>query len=763
MNKLTVLYIFFSLVLLSSCAVKKHLPKDSFLYIGASVKINNTPDHKTASKPLRKILKESTFPQKNKLILGYPYKVAWWYLVGETKKQKGFKFWFRNRFGEAPVFHSMADEKANIENIRAQVENKGHFGSDVRATVSVKSYKKKNNYLVLLTRPYTLDTVRWVLDTSQLSKDILQVRRQSVYLKKDDQFDIENIKAETKRIDLVLKRKGYYYFSPEYIKTYVDTTEGDHKANLILSIKKDAPLLAKTPQRIENIYIFPNYTLINPPPDTSKRGLINYEGKLIRDTVNQFKPSALVQSLTYDTGSLYNINRHNETLNRFINMGAFKFVKSRYQPSSDSVNPSKMNVYYYLTPYIKKNLSAELGGFTKSNSFTGASVNVNWKNRNMFRGAEQFNVKTYGAFEISTNDSLRQNNNWRLGTELSLTVPRNIFPFKLAKNSYFPTYSKLSFGYEWIRRQLLFTRNFFRLQGDVTWKSKVNTEQTLAPFSITYNRAGNFSPEYLATVNQFPVLQFANRPEIIAGLFYNYLTSTRNPRAKRLIYFNGSVDIAGNIAGAILGADTAFSKTIAGAYFAQYVKLDADFRYTRRVANETYWVNRFAIGVGIPYGNSAYLPFSKQFIIGGSNSLRGFRPRQLGPGRVLTTAAQQVSYPQIGGDFKLEVQSELRFPIFNQFKGALFAEAGNIWTKTDLLYGQEGKLSSSFLKDIAVDAGVGVRVDIDILILRFDFAIPLRKPWLPLGSEWVTKENNFGNKRWFKDNLIFNIGIGYPF
>ena len=762
MNKLF-LYFLLCTLLVSSCAVKKHLPKDSFLYNGATVKIKNTPDHTTATKSLRKTLKASTFPAKNKMILGYPYKVAWWYLIGEPKKPKGFKNWLRNRLGEPPVFHSMADEKANVENIRAQVENKGHFGSDVSAAFTVKKYKKKNNYQVLLTRPYLIDTVRWALDSSQLSKDILSMKITNAYLKPNDQFDIENIKAETKRTDLVLKREGYYYFSQDYIKTYVDTTGGNHKANLILSIKKDAPLLARTPQRIQNIYIFPNYTLINPPPDTSKRGLIDYKGKWIRDTVKQFKPSALVQSLTYDTGSLYDMSRHNESLNRFINMGAFKFVKSRYQASSDSVNPSLMNVYYYLTPYIKKNITTELAGFTKSNSFTGASANVNWKNRNTFRGAEQLKVKTYGAFEISANDSLRQNNNWRLGTEVSLTVPRNIFPIKLAKNPYFPTFSKISLGYEWMRRQLLFTRKFFRLQGEVTWKKKVNSEHTFAPFSITYNRAGNFSPEYLNTVNQFPVLQFANRPELITGLFYNYLTTSRNPRAKKLIYFNGSIDIAGNIPGAILKPDTAFSKTIAGAYFAQYAKLDADFRYTRRLAKELYLVNRISVGAAIPYGNSAYLPFSKQFIIGGSNSLRGFRPRQLGPGRVLTTAEQQVSYPQIGGDFKLEVQSELRFPIFNQIKGALFAEAGNIWTKTDLLYGPEGKLNSNFMKDIAVDAGAGIRIDIDILILRFDFAIPLRKPWLPLGSEWVTKDSNFGNSSWFKDNLIFNIGIGYPF
>ena len=163
----------------------------------------------------------------------------------------------------------------------------------------------------------------------------------------------------------------------------------------------------------------------------------------------------------------------------------------------------------------------------------------------------------------------------------------------------------------------------------------------------------------------------------------------------------------------------------------------------------------------MPYGNSAYLPFSKQFVIGGSSSLRGFRPRQLGPGKVITTADQQVSYPQIGGDYKLELQSELRFPIVGAVKGALFAEAGNIWTKTNLLYGDDGKFNGNFLKDLGVDMGIGIRVDINVLLLRLDVATPLRKPWLPVGQQWINV--NLGDREFRRANLVFNLGIGYPF
>jgi len=184
---------------------------------------------------------------------------------------------------------------------------------------------------------------------------------------------------------------------------------------------------------------------------------------------------------------LYSIKKQNETLNRFINMGVFKFVKNQYYPAGDTALPSTLNVYYYLTPLKKKTITAELGGFTKSNSFTGAQVNLNWRNRNLFKGAEQLHVKTFGAFEVSTKDSLSKNNNFRVGTEIAFITPRLVVPYKKQPGRIVLPSTKLSFGYEWMRRQLLYTNNFLRFQYVLTWKQKSNIEHSLSPFSITSN------------------------------------------------------------------------------------------------------------------------------------------------------------------------------------------------------------------------------------------------------------------------------------
>lgn len=749
-------------LVLASCSVRKHLPEGAYLYGGSKVTTKKDTSYADNISSISNTLKSSVFPQKNKMILGHPYKVAFWYAIGEPKKERGFKYWLRNKFGEPPVLHSQLDVDNNISNMQAIAENNGYFYTSVNASSKVKGYKKSNHYEVTLPQPYVVDSVQWVLDSSVLSKAINRSRRPFVNLKKGERFSLDAVKLDAERMHLQLKRRGYYFFNDEYFKAYLDTTIGERKAHVFMGVKKDVPQEARQPQRIRNIYIFPTYDLLGKPPDTSRALLFEYKGKLIGDSTKSFKPATLARAFTYDTNSVYNMNRHDETLNRLMNLGVFKFVKSRYE-IVDTTNPSQLDVYYYLTPRKKKSIVAEIGGFTKSNSFTGAQANLNWFNRNVWRGAERLNVKVYGAFEMAANDSLRKNNNWRLGAEVSMVFPRFITPFNIKENSYTPPTTRIKLGYEWMRRQLLYTRNYSTIQYDLNWRQSRTKEHTLGVLNVVYTKSGDFSQEYLDKVNIYPVLQYANLPELIASSFYNFTFTRPAARRKTALYFNGSIDLAGNVLGLFKRTSGNFTEKIADAYFAQYAKMELDLRLTRRLKSQRFWVNRVIVGASIPYGNSPYLPFSRQFTIGGANSLRGFRPKQLGPGRAITTADQQVAYPQIGGDMKLELNSEYRFPMFSIVNGAVYVDAGNVWTRSTFLYGKPGKFTDQFYRDIAVDAGVGLRLDLSILVIRLDLAMPLRKPWMPYGQEWVLDEINPGNKKWRKDNLVLNLGIGYPF
>ena len=215
--------------------------------------------------------------------------------------------------------------------------------------------------------------------------------------------------------------------------------------------------------------------------------------------------------------------------------------------------------------------------------------------------------------------------------------------------------------------------------------------------------------------------------------------------------------------GLIKGNDGPFTTKVGDAQLMQYLRGDFEIRYSNRLGTNLSLFHRAIVGIGYPYGNSVFLPFYKQFIIGGANSLRGFQPKLLGPGSAKATSMQLSSYPQIGGDYKLEFSSELRFPLTGKLTGGFFVDAGNIWMKDTLLYSTNGKLSGEFWKEIAIDAGFGFRFDVSILVLRLDLGVPFYKPWLTEGQRWTFKDFNFASSDWRKENLVWNFAIGHAF
>ncbi len=761
MNKL-ILYIFFIVFIASSCSVKKYLPAGEKLYRGATVIVKKDKDVKTSKGTLTKQLKAATRPANNKFILGQPYKVWWWYVIGEPKRQTGLKAWFRKKLGEPPILSSSVTPKKSAENMQSWLENNGYFHSTVQGDTVNKKYFTKAIYTANVSPQYKIKSITWVSDSSALLKMLEASKRNSV-LKVGNPYSLTDIDAERSRLDLRLKTKGYYFFNPDYIMVYADSTIGNRQVDLFLNVKKTTPAIAKHPYTINKIIIFPNYTLLLPPPDTSKIGMLSIDGLLIRDTVHKFKPELFKQMITYRPGKIYSSKDQNTTLNRFINLGTFKFVKNRFAIVNDTTK-HLLNAYYYLTPTKNKSLQAEIDGFSKENSYMGSKLSINWKNRNTFKGAEQLSIKAYGSFEVSSLDSLKNTSNYRIGTNASLTFPRFILPFfSIRENSIYPPRTQFSTGYQLFIKQNFYTKNIFQLQYEFGWKESINKEHRFSPIAITFQNASNISDSFYSAARINPSLLLNVYSEIILGSFYSYTFATINPRAKNQLYFKAGVDIAGNIAGLVSGAKNVREKKIFNAPFAQYLKFDAQVIHKKKVTDKTDWVNQFQVGIGLPYNNSSMLPFSKQYIIGGSSSMRGFPLRTLGPGSYLPNRTDFSFLQSIGGDFKLLLNSELRFPLVGSLFGALFVDAGNVWTRDTILFGKAGQLKKDFYKEIAVSTGFGIRLDISVLLIRLDLGIPLRKPYLPDGQRWVASQIAFGDSEWRRNNLLLNIAIGYPF
>jgi outer membrane protein insertion porin family len=313
-------------------------------------------------------------------------------------------------------------------------------------------------------------------------------------------------------------------------------------------------------------------------------------------------------------------------------------------------------------------------------------------------------------------------------------------------------------------KQAFYTQNIFNLQYEFDWKETANKEHTLAPVSITYRNSANITDSFYKAAALYPSLLINVYSEIILGTFYTYRVTTLNPSSHSQFYFNGGIDVSGNVAGLISGAKDVRQKNIFNTPFAQYAKFDGELTCKKTLGNQLDFVNHLQLGIGMPYNNSSQLPFSKQYVIGGASSMRGFTLHTIGPGSYLPNANDIKYFQTIGGDFKFLFNSELRFPIVGKtLLGAVFTDIGNVWTKDSTLFGAAGQLTKDWYKQLGVDAGFGIRFDASVLLLRLDLGIPLRKPYLPDGQRWVFNKIDLGNGDWRSDNLIINFAIGYPF
>jgi outer membrane protein insertion porin family len=759
MKQLPIYLLLFALIA-NSCSVRKRLPEGEKLYRGATIYVKKENGVKGSARSLKKQLKNVAKPTPNKFIFGQPYKVWWWYVIGQPKRETGFKTWLRKQLGEAPVLSSRIDTQITAQSMEVLLENAGYFHSKVQGDTTNKGYFTTANYHADIFPQYTIKNITWVSDSSDLLKTIEASNKHTV-LTLGAPYSFNNLQTERTRIDLEIKTKGYYFFNPDYIMVYADSMIGNQQVNLFLNFKKTMPENARHAYTINRITLFPNYSYA---PDTSKTGLINYDNLLIRDTVHKFNPQLFKLMVTYRPGVLYSSNDQNTTLNRLINLGTFSFVKNRFEVVKDSPGLYLLNAYYYLTPSKSKSLQGEIDGFSEDDGYVGSQLSINWKNRNAFKGAEQLAFKVYGSFEVALADSVKNSDNYRVGGDASITFPRFVIPLlNIKENNLYPPRTSFEGGYELYIKQAFYTQNISHLQYQFDWKQSSNKEYTLAPIAITYLNATNITDSFYDVAQLDPAILLDVYSQVILGSSFSYKITTINPAAPNQWYFNTGLDISGNVAGLITNAKDVNQKTLFNTPFAQYVKADGELTYKRVLGAKRAWVNHIDIGIGVPYDNSSMLPFSKEYIIGGASSVRGFPIHSLGPGSYVPNATAINFLQVIGGDYKLLFNSEFRFPLFGSFNGAVFTDVGNIWTKDSTLFGAAGQLKKDFYKELAVSSGFGIRFDASVLLLRLDLGIPLRKPYLPDGQRWVFNQIAFGDGNWRENNLIINLAIGYPF
>ncbi|HTN20684.1 MAG TPA: BamA/TamA family outer membrane protein [Pelobium sp.] len=757
------IYLFIISLFVAACSNTKYLPKGELLYVGAKIKIEGDSVKKTEKSILKDELESILRPRPNSSFLGLRPKL-WIYNVTKTDKQKGIKHFLNTKFGQAPVYFSKVDLDYNVSLIENRLENRGYFKGRASADSTAKRKRATAIYTVKPNFQYKIKEVKFPTDSSKLGLAVAATK-ENTFFKAGEPYDLDKIKAERERIDAKLKEQGFFYFGPDYLLAQVDSTVGNHQVDIILKVKNETPRPAKNVYSIGDIYVYPDYSLGDDSIQRSSDSLYRYKDLIIIDPKKKFKPQVFDRALQFNKGDIYNRTDHNLSLNRLVNVGTFKFVKNDFRPS-DSLN-SALDAFYYLTPLPKKSIRVELLGKTNSANYTGSEINLNWTNRNTFRGAEQLTITAFAGTETQVSGQNKGYNVLRFGGDASLTWPKFVTPFvKFKSVSAFTPKTVATLGFEYQNRTKLYSLNTFRGSFGYLWKENIRKEHSLKLTEITYTNSSNISAEYQAQADTVPSLQRVIDKQLIFGPSYSFTyTTTAETQRKNTIYYKGQIDLAGTVAGLInkgnvLNGDTA---RIFSVPFSQYLKTEHDFRNYFKFGAKSTIASRVIAGFGYPYGNSSQLPFIKQFFIGGTNSLRGFRARSVGPGTFKEEADENSFLPDQSGDIKLELNAEYRYDFNSIFKGALFVDAGNIWLLNNDPKKSGATFSSQFLSELAVDAGAGVRLDLSFLILRLDLGFPIRKPYLPKGDKWVLNDVNFGDKNWRKENLVFNLAIGYPF
>lgn len=628
-------------------------------------------------------------------------------------------------------------------------------------------YNKRNpkkariKYRIEVPEAYTLDTIELPAPTTPVTRFIDSINSSSI-LQKGDRYCLDSLSFERNRITTALRNNGYFYFRPEYIEYLADTTLSPGKVALRMTLKKGIPAQALKPYYVGDVTVRLNRATGDGTPDT-----IRYP----RMTVAYYKPIrlkkwVLPKNITFKPGEIYSIATQNETQSNLGRLGIFRTVAVEVTPLDSLIRKDSLDVTIQATFDVPLEATIEANVSSKSNSYIGPGLIFGINHNNVFGGGEKLSVKLNGSYEWQTGGGSQHGkaslfNSYEVGLNSSLTYPRIVPGFlpQLPRTRKYPAYTRFQLGANLMNRPHYFRMVSFNGSMSFDYRTSLRAGHSVTPFKLVYTKLLNTTESFDKTMEENPAIALSFRDQFIPSSSYTYTYDTSYGREvdNRFIW-----QFMGMSAGNILSGITSLfgqhgERHIFGSSFSQFVKGSAEMKYYHRFRAEHWLATRLFIGAEHAYGNSKEVPYSEQFYIGGANSIRAFTIRSLGPGSYIPAKDDVDGYFDQTGTFKLEANIEYRFPIWGDLHGAAFVDAGNIWLLKKDPKRPGGELDrKTFLKDIALGTGIGLRYDIGMLVLRGDLGIGIHAPY-------DTGKKGYYNMTSFKNSLAFHLAIGYPF
>lgn len=752
------------------CNTTKNIPEGSYLLDDFSIK----HDTKNATSDLEDFVRQqpnSSLPIFGKVGLGI-YNMA-----GEDTSK-----WINRtirKIGKAPVIFNSTQTSISANQLKKQLINQGYLDAVADTTLKIEGKKISVTYTLKGGAPYLIRDYRYTLSDTTMAR-IMSLVPIKPLLSKGDIFDLDMLEQERIQVNNIMRNVGYYDFSKEYLYFKADTTLNSHETDLYLDLYPRKDSLPYTRYKINNVTVISGLNTLNSAADGRRLGnrwffrnadTTEVKGiKIIRGRNNFLRNSVITKNNFLQKDTYYSDFALNRTYEGYGKIGAIKQTNIDLQPSPE--DSTRLDATITLLPANVHWLSTALDG-TNSAGDIGIAPSISYQHQNLFNGGEKLNIKLKGAYEFisgSENTDLLNQNFYEYGIETSLSFPMFLFPWlKKSWREQPSATTQFSIGLNNQHRPE-YTRQFFNGGISYGWSSKKNRlRHSLDVLDINYIRmpwvSEVFDSLYLENSSN-PLLKESYSDQLVARTAYSFtlVNSRRFSTSYPTYTLRGLFEIAGVLPRLITSADGTErdengKKMILGVAYAEYVKGSVDYARTFYFSKRHSLAYHVGFGLAHPYGNSDVLPFERRFFAGGANSVRGWSTRSLGPGsyKRLIQDGMETDFVNQAGDMKLEFSVENRLKVSELFEFAQFIDAGNIWTLKNYDSQPGGQFAfDTFYKEIAVAYGLGLRLDLSFLVIRFDLGVKAYDPGLDLSSRFVLFRRPFRN-------MAFHFGIGYPF
>ena len=775
MNRHTIFFILAAALLLSACSSTKSIPEGDQLFTGLT-KIGyeaETKDSHFASTQTEVDAALATAP--NGALFGSssirsPFPIGLWVWNEFTGKENAFAKWMIKSFGSNPVLMSWVNPELRAQVAREVLRAHGYFRGKVDYEIVKQRNPKKAKigYDVNMGHLFTIDSLKYV-GFPPVADSLIASTASEAKIKNGDAFDISTLDAERSRISNLFRNNGFFYYQPSYASYLADTVSAPGKVLLRFQEADNVPEMAKRRWHIGNIDIDMRKQYSDTLLDTiSRRQLtVHFNGK--RPPI---RTGVVLSNMRIHPGSLYSYLDYQESANRLAASGLFSLVDFNFTPRDTTGLADTLDLHLNLLfdkPYdfyVQTNLTG------KTNNRIGPGIVIGLTKRNAFRGGEKLDINLKGSYEWQTghqaDGTSSKLNSYEYGIDASLQFPRLVMPFASAVRRHLwnrfrrtrfystPT-TTLKFSSDIIRRSNYFTRHIVSGEWTYELQTSPTSRHQYSPLIFSYEYMRRSSVAFDSVLQANPYLYYTMRDQFIPRMQYVY-TYTSPSTKRNPLWWQTTVSEAGNILSlGYMAAGKKWNekgKDMFNNPYAQFFKIETELVKTWRVTDHSSLVGHVDAGLIWTYGNSKEAPYSEQFYVGGANSIRAFTVRSIGPGSYHDPASAATYYLDQTGDMKFLANLEYRPRLFGNLYGAVFLDAGNVWKmKNDEVRDGAKFRMKNALKEMALGTGIGLRYDMDFLVIRLDWGVGLHLPY----------KSGFYNVGKFKDSQSIHFAVGYPF